>query len=71
MKVLSFSKARRTGDWWKDRVICGDCRDVLRAIPAECMHLATTSPAYNVGLEYYGHNDNMPYEQYLEWLMPV
>lgn len=52
-------------------MICGDCRDVLRAIPAECMHLAITSPPYNVGLEYDGHNDKMPHELYLEWLMAV
>ena len=35
------------------------------------MHLAITSPPYNVGLEYDGHNDKMPHELYLEWLMPV
>jgi DNA modification methylase len=33
--------------------------------------LAITSPPYNVGLEYDGHNDQMPYDEYLDWLMPV
>jgi DNA modification methylase len=60
---------RRKG--WRDRVICGDCRAVLRAMPAECVHLAITSPPYNVGLDYDGHDDKMPYEQYLDWLLPV
>jgi len=55
----------------KDEIICGDCRQVLQKIPAESVHLAITSPPYNVGLEYDGHDDSMPYEKYLEWLMPV
>jgi site-specific DNA-methyltransferase (adenine-specific) len=57
-------------DWWRDRIICGDSRRVLRALPDECVHLAITSPPYNVGLAYDAHHDQMPYEQYLEWLMP-
>lgn len=35
------------------------------------MHLAITSPPYNVGLEYDGHNDRMSYDEYLSWLLPV
>lgn len=37
-------------------------------MPDECVHLAITSPPYNVGLEYDSHNDKMPYEEYLQWL---
>jgi DNA modification methylase len=55
----------------KDEIICGDCRQVLQKIPAESVHLAITSPPYNVGLDYDGHHDSMPYEEYLEWLTPV
>ncbi|MEI6083110.1 MAG: site-specific DNA-methyltransferase [Verrucomicrobiota bacterium] len=55
----------------KDQIICGDCRTVMQKLPAESVHLAITSPPYNVGLEYDGHDDSMPYEKYLEWLMPV
>ncbi len=39
-------------------------------MPAESVHLAITSPPYNVGLEYDSHNDKMPYEEYLQWLVP-
>ena len=56
---------------WLDKITRGDCRAVLRVMPAECVHLVITSPPYNVGLDYDGHNDKMPYEQYLDWLMPV
>src|ERR1051326_8385222 len=54
--------------WWKDQIICGDAREVLHGMPNECVHLAITSPPYNVGLQYDSHNDKMPYEEYLKWL---
>jgi DNA modification methylase len=69
-KVLEFSRLSTEGDWWKDRIICGDSKKILRAMPDECVHLAITSPPYNVGLEYDGHHDKMPYRKYLAWLMP-
>jgi site-specific DNA-methyltransferase (adenine-specific) len=55
----------------KDEIICGDCREVLPRLPAASVHLAITSPPYNVGLEYDAHDDAMSYPQYLEWLEPV
>jgi DNA modification methylase len=66
--VVNFPPASTAGEWWKDQIICGDSRAVLRAMPDECVHLAITSPPYNVGLEYDSHNDKMPYEEYLQWL---
>jgi site-specific DNA-methyltransferase (adenine-specific) len=68
--VLQFPCATDQPGWWQDRVICGDSHAVLQALPADSVHLAITSPPYNVGLEYDGHHDQMPYEQYLEWLLP-
>jgi DNA modification methylase len=69
-KVLNFPCSTDQPDWWKDQIICGDSRAVLHAMPAESVHLAITSPPYNVGLEYDGHHDKMPYDEYLAWLMP-
>ena len=70
-QVLRFSPNETETGWWKDRVILGDCREVLRAMPDECVHLAITSPPYNVGVHYDSHHDKMPYERYLEWLLPI
>jgi DNA modification methylase len=67
-RVLNFPLASANGEWWKDQIICGDSRAVLHAMPDECVHLAITSPPYNVGLEYDSHNDKMPYDDYLKWL---
>jgi DNA modification methylase len=66
--VLNFPLSSLDGDWWKDQVICGDSLQILRAMPDESVHLAITSPPYNVGLQYDSHNDKMPYDRYLEWL---
>jgi DNA modification methylase len=68
--VISFPPSAPQGEWWKDQVICGDARAILQSLPAESVHMVITSPPYNVGLDYDGHHDAMPYETYLEWLMP-
>lgn len=67
-RVFRFSTTPARGEWWKDRIICGDSRKILHAMPNESVHLAITSPPYNVGLEYDSHNDKMPYDEYLKWL---
>ncbi|MBM4084390.1 MAG: site-specific DNA-methyltransferase [Planctomycetes bacterium] len=66
--VVKFPPASTDGAWWKDRILCGDSRAILQAMPSECVHLAITSPPYNVGLDYDSHHDKMPYEDYLRWL---
>ena len=35
-----------------DRILLGDCRDLLRALPDECVDLVVSSPPYNLGKEY-------------------
>jgi site-specific DNA-methyltransferase (adenine-specific) len=42
-----------------------DCRDVLPSLPP--VDLVLTDPPYNVGLNYIGHDDDMPDDVYLEW----
>ncbi|MGO9610689.1 MAG: DNA methyltransferase, partial [Verrucomicrobiia bacterium] len=70
-QVIQFPYSVSEREWWKDRIICGDSQAVLRSIPDESIHLAITSPPYNVGLQYDSHHDKMPYEEYLTWLMPI
>ncbi|MGD0250041.1 MAG: hypothetical protein ABSB97_04040 [Thermoplasmata archaeon] len=48
-----------------DRVVRGDARAVLERLPAESVHLAVTSPPYNVKIEYRGYADDLPPEEYL------
>jgi len=54
-----------------DQIICGDCLEIMSQIPDNTVHLAVTSPPYNLGLSYDSHDDNLEYEHYLAWLEKV
>ncbi|RLC62346.1 MAG: site-specific DNA-methyltransferase [Chloroflexi bacterium] len=54
-----------------DQIICGDCLEVMSQIPDETVHLAVTSPPYNLGINYDNHDDSLAYENYLEWMKKV
>lgn len=54
-----------------NKVICGDCIEVLKSMPENFIHLIVTSPPYNVGKPYKNHNDRMPHKEYLDWLEKV
>lgn len=54
-----------------NKIIIGDVIEVLGKIPDDTVHLAITSPPYNVGKDYDSHNDKMNYEDYLNWLNKV
>lgn len=54
-----------------DRVVEGDAREVLDSLPAESVHLAITSPPYNLRLPYRGYTDDRPHAEYLAWLREV
>ncbi len=54
-----------------DRVVRGDAKAVLDALPDASVHLAITSPPYNVRIPYRGYADDLPPEAYLAWLREV
>lgn len=54
-----------------NKIITGDVLEVMKDIPDNSIHLAITSPPYNVGKDYDSHNDEMDYEEYLDWLLKV
>jgi len=54
-----------------NRVICGDALHVLRRIPSESVHLAITSPPYNIGVNYDTYKDDLEYDAYLKWLKEI
>jgi len=54
-----------------DQIICGDCLGVMNQIPDGTVHLAVTSPPYNLGINYDNHDDSLVYDNYLEWLKKV
>lgn len=54
-----------------NKILCGDCLEIMKKIPDNYIHLAITSPPYNVGKEYDNHFDKMEYDKYLDWLKQV
>ena len=54
-----------------DQIIGGDCLEVMSRIPDETVHLAVTSPPYNLGISYDNHDDSLDYENYLGWMKKV
>lgn len=54
-----------------NRIVCGDVLKEMKKIPSNSIHLAITSPPYNVGKDYDNHNDRMSYKDYLGWLNKV
>jgi len=54
-----------------DRIVHGDARDVLDRLPAGSVHLAITSPPYNVRIPYRGYSDDLSPAEYLAWLRGV
>ena len=66
MNRWTFGQAGARGE-----IRCGDVLAELAHIPSATVHLAVTSPPYNVGLQYDAHRDSLPYEEYLDWTRRV
>ena len=64
-------RARTGAAVWADRIVRGDAREVLETLPRESVHLAITSPPYNLRVPYRGYDDNLSPEEYLRWLREV
>lgn len=48
-----------------NKVVCGDCLEVLKQLPDESVNLIPTDPPYNIGKDF--ENDNLSKEDYLAW----
>ncbi len=69
--IIQFTQPTIQKEFKLDRIITGDVLDVMSQIPNNSVHLAITSPPYNVGKNYDNHNDHMVYQEYLDWLEKV
>lgn len=48
-----------------------DCRDGISQIDNNSVHLAVTSPPYNIAKDYGGYKDDLIFDEYIEWLTSV
>ena len=53
------------------RLECGDCLEVLAAMPPHSIDVVVTSPPYNLGIAYSGYSDRRAETEYLDWMTKV
>lgn len=56
---------------YKNQVVMGDSKEVLRGLPDNCIDLIFTSPPYNFGLHYDGTSDAIDWGAYFEKLFSI
>jgi site-specific DNA-methyltransferase (adenine-specific) len=58
-----------------NKIINGDCVEVMKTLPENTIDLVVTSPPYNVGIDYDTHNDEVIMDEYWDftekWLTQV
>lgn len=50
-----------------NKIICGDCTQIMSKIPPKTVDLIVTSPPYNCGIKYDVYNDSRPMDEYYKW----
>jgi modification methylase len=71
-RVASRSlRAEKSSRWFYDRIVVGDARETLAALPPESVHLAITSPPYNLGIQYADYSDDRSHAEYRAWLRTI
>jgi site-specific DNA-methyltransferase (adenine-specific) len=50
-----------------NKIINGDCIEVMSTFPENSIDQVITSPPYNVNISYDTYNDGLTMEQYWEW----
>jgi site-specific DNA-methyltransferase (adenine-specific) len=48
----------------QNKIIQGDCLEVMKTMPDNCIDLVVTSPPYNVGIKYQNTNDEKEWAEY-------
>jgi site-specific DNA-methyltransferase (adenine-specific) len=57
---------------YRNRIFVEDClQGMRRRLPDDSVDVIVTSPPYNIGVAYGAHDDNMPHEDYLDWMGAV
>lgn len=50
-----------------NKVYLGDCIEIMKTFPDECIDLIFADPPYNIGMKYDKWQDNLEYEKYINW----
>ena len=53
---------------YRNRIICGNCLDIMRRMDNESVDLIVTSPPYNCRIEYDNYDDALTWDDYYEFI---
>lgn len=56
---------------YENKIVCADSLDLLKKLPDNCIDIIFTSPPYNFGLEYNGHDDTASWNVYYNILFDI
>ena len=60
---------------FENKILCGDCLEVMKCIPDDSIDLVVTSPPYNCGIDYDVYIDTLDYSDYKkfakQWLSEI
>ncbi|MCA9099200.1 MAG: site-specific DNA-methyltransferase, partial [Planctomycetaceae bacterium] len=51
----------------RNRIVQGDCIELMQGLPEGTVDLAFADPPFNIGYEYDVYEDRLGYNQYLDW----
>lgn len=54
-------------DQFLDKVILGDCLQILSQLPDDCVDMVFADPPFNLGKQYDSYNDRKRLDEYLNW----
>lgn len=55
-----------------NKIYCTDCVEGMQKfVPDNTVDVIVTSPPYNIGVKYNSHEDNLPFDEYLDWMEAV
>ena len=58
-------------DKYINKIMCGDCLEIMKNIPDKSVDLILTDPPYNVGKDYGNDSDKQEEKAYLEWIFSI
>ncbi len=66
LKYVDFQE-NRLPDEYLNKVVLGDCLEVLRGIPGDSVDFVFTDPPYNLGKKYQSYSDDLEIQEYFRW----
>jgi site-specific DNA-methyltransferase (adenine-specific) len=73
--ALSLEEDRSSGtsEWriGRQRIVEGDCLDLMARLPDASVDIVVTSPPYNIGVAYNSYDDRRPRADYLTWVKRI